>query len=282
MKPQLHQEKTKFWCDRDLGNLELLRATYVSHTFSRHTHEGYAIGVVEAGIEGFRYQGANHIAPPSSIPIIHPGEVHTGHAVTESGWTYRMFYPEAHILQKAASEVADCFQPLPYFPTAVIQDTQLAAQLRYLHICIENSASKLEKESLLIWTFAQLISKYAQAPPPIKPISPEIFAVKLTQEYLKANYAENISLEQLSNLVNLKPLRLLRVFRKALGLPPHAYLVQVRITEAKKLLAKGMPIADAAIETGFNDQSHLHRHFKRHVGVTPGKYVTGFERRIIA
>lgn len=282
MKPQLHQEKTKFWCDCDLGNLELLRATYVSHTFSRHTHEGYAIGVVEAGIEGFRYQGANHIAPPSSIPIIHPGEVHTGHAVTESGWTYRMFYPETHILQKAASEVADCFQPLPYFPTAIIHDPQLAAQLRYLHICLENSASKLEKESLLIWTFAQLISKYAQAPPLIKPVSPEILAVKLTQEYLKANYSENISLEQLSNLVNLKPLRLLRVFRKALGLPPHAYLVQVRITEAKKLLARGMSIVDVAIETGFNDQSHLHRHFKRHVGVTPGKYVTGFEDRIIA
>ncbi len=54
MKSQLHQEKVKFWCDRSLSNLELLRATYINHTFSRHTHEGYAIGVIEAGIEGFR------------------------------------------------------------------------------------------------------------------------------------------------------------------------------------------------------------------------------------
>ena len=152
----------------------------------------------------------------------------------------------------------------------------------YLHLCLENSASKLEKESLLIWTFARLISKYAQAPPPIKPISPEISAIKLTQEYLKANYSENISLEQLSNLVNLKPLRLLRVFRKTLGLPPHAYLIQLRVTQAKKLLAMGISIANAAAETGFSDQSHLHRHFKRVVGVTPGQYVKGFEPRIIA
>ena len=282
MKSQTHQEKAKFWCDRSLGNLELLRATYIDHTFSRHTHEGYAIGIIEAGIEGFRYQGTKYAAHPSSIIIIHPGEVHTGYAVTKSGWTYRMFYPETHLIQKAASELADRFQPLPYFP-AIIQDKQLAKQMHYLHLCLENSAFKLEKESLFIWTFAQLISKYAQAPPPIKPIGSEASAIRCTQEYLKASYAENISLEQLSNLVNLKSLRLLRVFRKAFGLPPHAYLVQVRVTEAKKLLAMGMSIVDVAIETGFSDQSHLHRHFKRIVGVTPGQYVKGFKlMRIIA
>ena len=273
---ELTQEKAKFWCDRELGNLELIRATYITHTFSRHTHEGYAIGVVEAGIEGFRYQGANHLAPSGSIVVVHPGEVHTGYAATESGWRYRMFYPETNILQTAASEIADCFQPIPYFPTPVIEDRQIAAQLRYLHLSLENSASKLAKESLLIWTFARLISRYAQAPPPIKPVSVELSAVKLTQEYLKTNYQTKISLEQLSNLVNLKPLRLLRVFRKALGLPPHAYLVQVRITQAKKLLGMGMSIAEVALETGFTDQSHLHRHFKRIVGVTPGQYVRGF------
>ena len=280
MKSQPDGEKAKFWCDRSVGNLELLRATYIEHTFSRHTHEGYAIGVIEAGIEGFRYQGANHAAPPGSIIIVHPGEVHTGYAVTKSGWTYRMFYPKPDIVQKAASEVADCWQPLPYFP-AIIQDEQLAARLRYLHLCLENSASKLEKESLFLSTFARLIGKYAQTPPPIKPISTEASAVKLVREYLTVNYEKNTSLEQLSNLVNLKPLRLLRVFHKAVGLPPHAYLIQVRVAEAKKLLAMGMPIVDVAIETGFSDQSHLHRHFKHIVGVTPGKYVRGFEPTIV-
>lgn len=275
MKPTLHQEKSKFWCDRDLDNLELLRATYISHTFSRHIHESYALGVIEAGVEGFRYEGEKHAAPPGSIVIIHPGEVHTGYAVTKSGWTYRMFYPEAHLLQQAASEIADCFQPLPYFPDAVIQDKWLAAQLRHLHLCLENSNLKLEKESYLIWTFAQLISRYAQAPPAVKPISPEFSAIEQAQAYLKANYTDNITLEQLSILVNLKPLRLLRTFRKALGLPPHAYLIQMRIAQAKKLLATGMSIADTAFETGFCDQSHLHRHFKRMVGVTPRQYLKG-------
>ena len=282
MKTQPRQEKAKFWCDRDLGNLELIRATYISHTFSRHTHEGYAIGVIEEGIEGFRYQGANHAAPASSIVIVHPGEVHTGHAVTQSGWTYRMFYPETNIFQLAASEIADCPQPLPYFPEPVIYDPQLAAQLRNLHICLENRASKLEKESSMMWVFARLINRYAQTPPPIKPIGSEVAAVKHTQEYLQVNYANNISLKELANLVNLKPLRLLRVFRQTFGLPPHAYLTQLRVTQARKLLARGMLIAEVAVDTGFSDQSHLHRHFKRIVGVTPGQYVRGFKEIIIA
>ena len=281
MKSQTRQEEAKFWCDRSFSNLELLRATYIEHTFARHTHEGYAIGVIEAGIEGFRYQGEKHAAPPSSIVIVHPGEVHTGYAVTRSGWTYRMFYPEAHLLQKAASEIADCLQPLPYFP-AIIQDKQLATRLRYLHLRLEESACKLEKESLFLRTFSQLIGRYAQTPPPVKPVNSEAYAVKLVREYLAANYAENTSLGKLSNLVNLKPLRLLRVFRKAFGLPPHAYLLQVRLIQAKKLLAVGMPIAEVATETGFSDQSHLHRHFKRTVGITPGQYIKGFETRITA
>ena len=277
MKSRLEREKSKFWCDRELDNMELLKATYVSHTFSRHAHEGYAIGVIEAGIEGFRYQGEKHTAPPYSIVIIHPGEAHTGYAVTKSGWTYRVFYPDARLLQQAASAIADSFQPFPYFPTAVIQDKSLAAQLRYLHLCLENSSFKLEKESLLIWTFAQLVRKYAQSPPTVKPIGREISAIDRAQEYLKANHFKNLTLEELANLVDLKPLRLLRLFRKTLGLPPHAYLIQVRIIKAKKLLATGMSIADAALETGFSDQSHLHRHFKRMVGVTPEQYSKSFK-----
>jgi len=67
-------------------------------------------------------------------------------------------------------------------------------------------------------------------------------------------------------------LRLLRVFRKELGIPPHAYLTQVRVLRAKKLLSVGIPIAQVAWETGFADRSHLNRHFKRLVGVAPGQY----------
>lgn len=74
------QETVKFWRDAALSDLEVLRARYVTHSFSRHIHEGYAIGIIEAGTEEFFYRGATHQAHAGELVIIHPGEVHTGHA----------------------------------------------------------------------------------------------------------------------------------------------------------------------------------------------------------
>jgi hypothetical protein len=140
-------EQVKFWRDPALNNTEMLRATYVTHSFSRHTHEGYAIGVIDAGVEEFTYQGATHRAIADSIVIVHPGEVHTGRAGTAEGWQYRMLYPEVKLLQQAIAELQESTEMIPYFPNPVIQDAQLAGQLRRLHMALEAGESQLEREA---------------------------------------------------------------------------------------------------------------------------------------
>lgn len=269
------REQVKFWRDPTLNNTEMLRATYVTHSFSRHTHEGYAIGVIDAGVEEFTYQGATHRAIADSIVIVHPGEVHTGHAGADEGWQYRMLYPDVGLLQRAIAELQESSAMIPYFPNPVILDNGLAGQLRRLHMALEATNSQLERESRFLWTLTQLISRYAQHRPTILPISPERGAVLRVQDYLHAYFAESISLDQLAQIADLKPLRLLRVFQRETGLPPHAYLVQHRVQQAKLMLSNGRTIAQVAYETGFTDQSHLNRHFKRLVGVTPGQYAIG-------
>jgi AraC-like DNA-binding protein len=92
------------------------------------------------------------------------------------------------------------------------------------------------------------------------------------REYLEAQYTENISLDAIARIANLSPFYLIRTFRKCTGLPPHEYLTQIRIARAKTLLAQGNAISQVADNTGFADQSHLTRYFKRIVGVTPGQY----------
>lgn len=268
-------EQAKFWRDPALGNTEMLRANYVTHSFTRHTHEGYAIGVIDAGVEAFAYRGSNYQATAGSIVVIHPGEVHTGHAGIPSGWSYRMLYPDASLLQSVLSEIKESTLCIPFFPNPVIQDARLAAQLRQSHIAVETSDSQLKRESCFLWTLAQLISQYAESCPVIAPLKQDHAVVQRVREYLHSHYASSVSLEQLAQIANLKPLRLLRVFQREVGLPPHTYLVQVRVARAKALLSAGMPIAHVASDTGFTDQSHLNRHFKRVVGVTPGQYVSG-------
>ena len=92
-------------------------------------------------------------------------------------------------------------------------------------------------------------------------------------EYLESSYAENFSLRQLASVCGISPYHLLRTFNDEIGLPPFEYQNQLRISHAKRLLRDGWSIADAAAQTGFVDQSHLTKHFKRVVGITPGKYL---------
>lgn len=274
-------ERVKFWRDPDLQNTELLHATYITHSFSRHSHEGYAIGVIESGVESFAYRGSTHHAPAGSIAVVHPGEVHTGHAGVPEGWCYRMFYPPIELVQQAiAEDVADLQSTqelswVPYFDHPVIHDPELALYIRQLHQTLERETTTLARESKMLWTLNQLVRRHGDRRPVHTSTGIESAAIALARDYLDTHYAHNISLDQLAALTQLKPLRLLRSFQKVIGLPPHRYLIQTRVVHAKTLLAQGMAIADVAFETGFTDQSHLNRHFKRLVGVTPGQYGGG-------
>ncbi|MEO0488215.1 MAG: AraC family transcriptional regulator [Cyanobacteria bacterium P01_A01_bin.123] len=269
------KEHVKFWRDPVLQDLEMLHATYITYTFSRHAHEGFGIAIVEAGAMAFDYRGETYIAPPGSVVVTHPGEMHTGHAVLETGWTYRTLLPAIDWLQQAAGELAERPSAIPYFASPVIHDKRLNQRLATLHRTLETSPSSLERESRFLWGMANLVRNYASDRPLVKSIGKEYRAVQRIRDYLMAHYTTNISLDELANLVELTPLRLLRTFRKQMGLPPHAYLNHVRVHEAKRLLAAGSSIIDAALATGFTDQSHLHRHFKKMLGITPGQYVRG-------
>ncbi|NEQ55549.1 MAG: AraC family transcriptional regulator, partial [Leptolyngbya sp. SIO3F4] len=265
--PNAPKECVKFWRDPMLRGLEMLRATYVTYAFSRHAHEGFGIAMVESGVMEFEYRGASHIAPAGSVVITQPGEMHTGHAALETGWTYRTLLPAVDWFQKAAIELTEQVGAIPYFSSPVIHDNYLNQQLTKLHRTLESSPSSLEKESHFLWGLTQLIRGYATNSPHVRSVGQEHGAVQQVQEYLHCHYTCNISLDELANLVNLSPFRLLRVFRKQIGLPPHAYLNHVRVHQAKRLLASGHSITDAALSTGFADQSHLHCHFKKMVGV---------------
>lgn len=270
------QEKTTLWRAADVGDVELLHAKYVRYAFARHTHEGVAIGVIEDGAESFWYHGANHVATRGNIVVFNPGEVHTGQGADGRGWTFRIFYLDAQLLQRAASEMAGRPQGIPFFRDPVIRDSQMAKLLLSLHVTLGTSGSALERGSLFIWTFAQLVQKHADGRPLERASGSDHIAVKRIREYLEDQYQQNVSLHELTRLVSMSPYALIRAFRAEVGLPPHAFLNQIRIHRARHLLRQGDTLADAAFSTGFVDQSHFTRHFKKLVGVTPGNYRRSF------
>jgi AraC-like DNA-binding protein len=273
MKPITRAEKSKLWRIPRFSDLELLRGIHLTQSFPRHTHECYAIGVIEQGALGYFYRGEHIVALPGNINLCIPGEAHTGQPAVAEGWSYRMFYFDITMLQQVASDVAGRPRDLPFFQAGVIVDVAVAQHLRQLHRQLETMDTPLlEQETALLEALAQLIHRHADDPARLSRVGNEPRAVTQLKHYIESHYAEDMSLATLSQLTNLSRFHLLRVFRETVGIPPHTYLRQVRVKHAKDMLASGQLIADVAIATGFTDQSHLTRWFKRLWGFTPGQY----------
>lgn len=267
------KEVAKYWSNNDLGDLECLYAEYLTFSFAPHFHEGFAIGVIESGADVFDYRGAQRIAAAGDIMLINPLEVHTGHAIDENGWTFRIMYVDPELLRRVRAELTGKASDIPFFSKTVVRDDSTARRILRLHRALENSASTLERESLFLLAMMQLITRHADSKTGSQSSGSENSAVVRAREYLRANAKENITLDELANVAFLSPFHLLRVFREETGLPPHAYQTQIRIERAKQLLRDRFSITQTALTTGFFDQAHFSKQFKRHVGISPGKFV---------
>lgn len=266
------QETSKFWRDPALGSLEILHANYITFAYSRHAHDTFAIGTIMRGAETFEYRRKNYTAPAGTLVVVAPGEIHDGQAAMEGGWSYRMLYPDPVLLQQAVSQATGQARDIPFFPSPIIEDDFLVNLLVRLHMDLETPISPLERESRFLWLLSQLALRHADDRPRLHPDGNEHYAVKQVREYLEAHFAQNVTLQELAQVTGFSPFHLLRLFRRDMGLPPHAYQTQLRIAHARKLLVKGLPIAAIAQQTGFTDQSHLNHQFKRVTGVTPAQY----------
>ncbi|MEU5879647.1 AraC family transcriptional regulator [Spirillospora sp. NPDC047279] len=266
----MSEERARYWRHPALPEVDLLRARFITHRFGRHVHESYNFSVIEQGVEEFEHRGTLLRAGPGSIVVVNPDTVHTGQAVHPEGWVYRGMYPSADLVAEVAAELG--MPPgTPYFPETVLDDPEAARLLSAAHRAGEHGDA-LAASSLLRSALAGMLRRHADRAPPGDLAAAVPPAVHAAREILHARLVDPPSLEELAAAVGMRPFPLLRAFRAATGLPPHAYLNQIRVREARRLLDGGDPLAAVAAQAGFADQSHLTRHFKRSLGVPPGAY----------
>jgi AraC-like DNA-binding protein len=267
------REKIAVWRPADVVSVELHRGVGVTHCVPRHWHEEYQLCLVQSGAGDLFYRGVYHPISSWSLFIIHPGEVHSNRVTVGENCDYRTLNVASELMREVAAAAARReYGLLPFFPIAVLLDKSLLWRFLRLHQLFEHAASRLERESALLETLGHFVERYAQTTPTPRPERREPGAVARAREYLEAHYAAEVRLADLARLTGLTPYHLNRVFRRTLGLPPHAFQTQVRILHAARLLRLGRPPAMVAAETGFADQSHFTRRFRATVGVTPGAY----------
>lgn len=251
-----------YWRHPAVSGVDLMRARFVRHGFTRHSHETFALGVVRAGTEDMWVGGTRHVVPTGGVVLLNPDVVHTGGPADDIGWAYRVFYPTVEVVA-AATGCAD-----PWFTQSIVDDPVAAAVLGQAHLAAEK-ADRLTSETLLTTALSLLWQRHGGGRRTPEPAGGDAHKVR---DILHARMVDPPSLGELADMVGTSRFALLRAFRARYGLPPHAYLNQLRVRRAQALLAEGTPAAAVAVAVGFADQPHLSRHFRRVVGLAPGRY----------
>ena len=257
---------------RDLGGLELIEAVHHRPWFPRHSHPTYAIGVVRAGANRFRYRGSFHTAPAGTLCTVTPDEAHSVEPAGDRGFAYWCLYPSIDLVTGAAEAIGGKHPSGTLVLPPVIEDVAAAGLLCAVFEAEAATELRMARETRLLALLSHVLARHATASVVAHGKSASASALARARDILAACSSENLGLGQLAAMVGLDPFALARGFTRAYGLPPHAWLIQERVRRAQACLRAGTSPAAVAAEVGFADQSHLSRHFKRIVGVTPGLY----------
>jgi AraC-like DNA-binding protein len=234
--------------------------------FEPHRHDTYAIGITTAGVQTFHYRGSRRVCLPGQLHVLHPDEGHDGAAGTDGGFGYRILYIPPELVREALSGralpfVADPIQPL--VPAARLIASLLAD--------IDEPINELSSAEIAVAVADGLVSLSGQPDRPKGVIDTR--AVEIARDYLVAHAREQTSASTLEKIAGVDRFTIARHFRWAYGTSPDRYRTMRRLALARAAIESGQPLARAAAEAGFADQSHMTRQFKRTYGLTPGRWM---------
>ena len=245
------------------AGIELYQAHIVRHAFEPHTHAAYGLGAIESGVERFRYRGSEHLAPPDTLVLMNPDELHTGRAETEQGWRYRMVYLDADVLASLSGD--DGW----WFADAVSHDAARARRVGRLLQSLWTSPDPLDFDSRLL-LLVDALRPSARIGRAARPQPAHRFSAVI--DFMHSRLGDVLTLEMLAGIAGLSPFHFLREFKRAHDATPQQMLMALRLFDAKQRLAAGEAPASVAAASGLADQAHLSRAFVRRYGVTPGRY----------
>lgn len=247
------------------SGLERIEARFSGHGFDPHRHDTYAIGFTLRGVQAFRYRGAAQASTAGDVFVLHPDELHDGHAGTDSGFRYRILYVAPRLIQDALGTT----RPLPFVRDAVSDNARLMRAISPALVDLDTPLEDLRRDEIV----AGLASALAEADtsttrPNASP--PCRRAVGLARERL--DEGRPVTSAELEGITGLSRYALARHFRACLGTSPHRYLTMRRLDRARGMIQNGGSLADAALGSGFADQSHMTRRFKQAYGLPPGRW----------
>lgn len=258
---------TRYWWDRHTPGLSLMCADFTTQEYPLHTHEAFVIAVTETGGSVIRSRGVVEPAHSSTLCVFNPVEPHAGWMGRSRHWRYRSLYLTRSAIDAVARGLG--IEDVPYFTRNMFDDPDLIGGFLSLHHALEEGHDLFRERELLFATFGRLFRRHGSGGGRIEPAPRDLVLLRTVTGLMGERYADDLRLDDLSTAVGLTPFQLIGLFKRSVGMTPHAYLTQVRLKRACRHLRRGQPIAHAAVAAGFYDQSALTKHFKRCYGITP-------------
>lgn len=258
--------------DADTG-IESVRAHFVGHAYDPHWHDSFLVGVTEQGVQQFNCRRVRHRSTPGQVFLLEPGDIHDGLAPTEEGFTYSTLYLQPAWLDQQLRSLFEHTpgDSLPSFADTLCHDERLARATALAFCTVHDRDLRIVRQTamddLLACLTRHMHWRRRINPDPRLPLS-----AQRARDYLHAHLERDVGLEDLAQACGIDRFRLTRAFKAAFGIAPHAYLIQLRLARARRLLAQGQKPADVAVALGFADQSHLGRWFRRAYRLTPADY----------
>ena len=261
------RNRTRYWDDPRVAGLSCLHADFTTHDYAPHAHDGFVIAVTEDGGSEFTSRGEVAEATPSVLLVFNPTEPHFGRMGRSRRWRYRSLY----LSEGAIAEVKGLLgiDRSPHFAANLFTDSDLIRAFLDLHLALDRGQDPLLERELLAGSFGRLFRRHGSERRRVADAPRERSRLSQVLALMHERSAETLGLEDLGRAAGLTPFQLIALFKREIGLTPHAYLVQLRLKAAMRSLKAGMPAAEAATDAGFYDQSALTRHLKQCYGVTP-------------
>lgn len=267
---------SRYWFASCLPGMDMLHADFTTHEYAPHVHHSFVIAVTEVGGAEFKSRGRVGTADQQTLLVFNPDEPHSGRMGGSARWRYRSFYLAEPGITHLMSTLG--LEKTRYFGSNIYRDQKLIAGFLQLHKILDGTGEPCEpmqEEELIISCFGTLFQNHTQLGQQIRLPAASTDKHLLARVFQLINdcFSERLTLEQMAEVANLTQFQLIAAFNRTTGLTPHTYLTQLRLRAAIAHLAAGQAASEAAIASGFYDQSALTRHFKRTFGMTPLQYV---------
>lgn len=245
------------------GVREVLQARIVRHAYPTHVHDTWTLFVVDSG--EVRYDLGRHRrgARRSMVSVLPPNVPHDGRAASDGGYRKRVVYLEPAVL---GADLVGHAVDRPF-----IEDRALRRAVDHLHAVLAVPDHALAAETVLALVAERVRAHLTARPVEDPPAGAAALAARL-RDLLDARAFEPLTLAEAGRILGASPGHLVRSFTRTFAISPHAYVTARRVDAARARLLDGEPPAAVASAVGFFDQAHLTRHFKRHVGTTPGRF----------